>query len=106
LALRGVGPECEAESVGFHGRRIPKWARKSITGRRRAETRILHDRGATGLADKNLYAPYGWKSNKNCGSFVAKKRKNSFGEAAFFDMKTASIFAFTQRLPGRIIIRV
>ena len=24
LALRGVGPECEAESVRFHGRRVTK----------------------------------------------------------------------------------
>jgi hypothetical protein len=32
LALRGVGPESEAESVRFHGRRVTKWARKSNTG--------------------------------------------------------------------------
>ena len=29
LALRGVGPESEAESVRFHGRRVTKVDRKS-----------------------------------------------------------------------------
>jgi hypothetical protein len=31
LALRAIGPECEAESVRFHGRRVTKVARKSNT---------------------------------------------------------------------------
>ena len=31
LALRSVGPESEAESVRFHGRRVTKAARKSNT---------------------------------------------------------------------------
>ena len=33
-ALRGVGPESEAESVRFHGRTVTKVGRKSNTGRR------------------------------------------------------------------------
>jgi ATP-dependent DNA ligase len=32
LALRGVGPESEAESVRFHGRRVTRVARKSNAG--------------------------------------------------------------------------
>ena len=32
MALRGVGPESEAESVRFHGRRVTKVARKSNEG--------------------------------------------------------------------------
>ena len=32
LALRGVGPESEAESVRFHGPRVTKVAQESNTG--------------------------------------------------------------------------
>ena len=35
LALRGVGPECEAESVRFHGRRVTKMGPEVKDGRRR-----------------------------------------------------------------------
>jgi hypothetical protein len=36
LALRGVGPESEAESVRFHGRRVTKVGPEVKHGRRRA----------------------------------------------------------------------
>jgi hypothetical protein len=80
LALRGVGPKSEAESVRFHGRRVTKWARKSNTdvsgiGGVRVACRgcgkVKRER-LDFLADNPLYTTVKFECSTNSGPSLAK----------------------------------